>query len=369
MSIARHHAEWLSLVPVSGPFLSLPVLLEAFPQGLDAHDPEHARLIRLAYAEWDESFQGKQVDPSVHDAWIKFVLTKTLEFDDDLLAERMRMMTLHGIGKDAWKRFSAEGSWYYEILAPGYKFNMTDIAASLGIHQLARCDEFHQHRRRCARRYDAGFADMPELTVPHTMSGVEHARHLYVIQLEPDRSPIDRDGMIRELHRAGIGTSVHYMPLHMHPYYRDTFGYRPDDLPTAAAAYRRIISLPIYPSLTDAEVDHVVDTVKRIKEVERGRIKEYADEHKSAQYTEGWQGIWTVPCDVALPSATQNEIDKAAAETLVKNGCIAVGEGANMPSTPEAVEVFQNADVSFAPAKAANAGGVATSALEMCQNS
>jgi len=112
-----------------------------------------------------------------------------------------------------------------------------------------------------------------------------------------------------------------------------------------------------------------LDTVKRIKEVERGRIKEYADEHKSAQYTEGWQGIWTVPCDVALPSATQNEIDKAAAETLVKNSCFAVGEGANMPSTPEAVEVFQDADVSFAPAKAANAGGVATSALEMCQNS
>jgi len=184
--------------------------------------------------------------------------------DDDSTAERMRMMTLHGISKDAWKRFSAEGSWYYEILAPGYKFNMTDIAASLGIHQLARCDEFRQHRRRCARRYDAGFADMPELTVPHTKTGVEHARHLYVIQLEPDRSPITRDGLIRELNRAGIGTSVHYLPLHMHPYYRDTFGYRPDDLPAAASAYRRIISLPIYPSLTDAEVDHVVATVKRI---------------------------------------------------------------------------------------------------------
>ena len=112
-----------------------------------------------------------------------------------------------------------------------------------------------------------------------------------------------------------------------------------------------------------------LDTVQRIKEIERGRIKEYVNEHKSAQYCEGWQGIWTVPCDVALPSATQNEIDKAAAEALVKNGCIAVGEGANMPSTPEAVEVFQSNGVSFGPAKAANAGGVATSALEMAQNS
>ncbi|MEA3368351.1 MAG: NADP-specific glutamate dehydrogenase, partial [Planctomycetota bacterium] len=108
-----------------------------------------------------------------------------------------------------------------------------------------------------------------------------------------------------------------------------------------------------------------LDAVKRIKEVERGRIREYADEHASATYTEGWQGIWTVPCDVALPSATQNEIDDAAAKTLVSNGCIAVGEGANMPSTPEAIKIFQDADVAFGPAKAANAGGVATSALEM----
>ena len=112
-----------------------------------------------------------------------------------------------------------------------------------------------------------------------------------------------------------------------------------------------------------------LDTVKRIKEIERGRIKEYVDEHSSASYTEGWQGIWAVPCDVALPCATQNEIDEKSAQALVNSGCIAVGEGANMPSTPEAVEIFHSNNVSFGPAKAANAGGVATSALEMCQNS
>ena len=112
-----------------------------------------------------------------------------------------------------------------------------------------------------------------------------------------------------------------------------------------------------------------LQTVKRIKEVQRGRIREYVEAHPGAAYTEGWRGIWTVPCDVALPSATQNEIDGEAAQTLVKNGCIAVGEGANMPSTPEAIDAFHDAGVSFAPAKAANAGGVATSALEMCQNS
>jgi glutamate dehydrogenase (NADP+) len=112
-----------------------------------------------------------------------------------------------------------------------------------------------------------------------------------------------------------------------------------------------------------------LETVKQIKEVNRGRIKEYAGEHSSAEYHEGWQGVWSVPCDVALPSATQNEIDGPTAEQLVKNGCVAVGEGANMPSTPEAIKVFQDAGVAFGPAKAANAGGVATSALEMSQNS
>jgi glutamate dehydrogenase (NADP+) len=112
-----------------------------------------------------------------------------------------------------------------------------------------------------------------------------------------------------------------------------------------------------------------LDTVKRLKEVERKRISEYVKAHPSATYKEGCNGIWTVKCDIALPSATQNEIDKAAAEILVKNGCFAVGEGANMPSTPEAVEVFLKNKVLFAPAKAANAGGVATSALEMSQNS
>ena len=112
-----------------------------------------------------------------------------------------------------------------------------------------------------------------------------------------------------------------------------------------------------------------LDTVKRIKEVERGRIKEYAAEHSSAQYNQGSKGIWTVPCKVALPFATQNEIDVESAQSLVKNGCIAVGEGANMPSTPEAIQTFTDSNVSFGPAKAANAGGVVTSALEMCQNS
>ena len=184
--------------------------------------------------------------------------------NDDRLAERMRIMTLHGISKDAWKRFSAEGSWYYEIMAPGYKFNMTDIAASLGIHQLARCDRFWEYRQRCAARYDAGFADVSEVSTPFVELNVQNAWHLYVIQLELQQLQINRNEFIRQLNGAGIGTSVHYTPLHMHPYYRETFGYQPDDLPVTKSTYERIISLPIYPKLSEADLDYIIETVKRI---------------------------------------------------------------------------------------------------------
>jgi dTDP-4-amino-4,6-dideoxygalactose transaminase len=184
--------------------------------------------------------------------------------DRDDLAERMRIMTLHGISKDAWKRFSAEGSWYYEIHAPGYKFNMTDMAASLGIHQLARCEEFSERRNRIAARYDEAFAEIPEVTPVAVEYNIGHARHLYVVLLELPRLTIDRNEFINQLNAAGIGTSVHYMPLHMHPYYRNTFEYEPDDFPVARAAYERMLSLPIYPKMSEADVQHVVGTVEKI---------------------------------------------------------------------------------------------------------
>ena len=189
--------------------------------------------------------------------------------DNDEYADRMRIMSLHGISRDAWKRFSAEGSWYYEILAPGYKFNMTDMAAALGIHQLARRDELWKARNRIAERYDAAMADLPEITTPFVELNVQHSRHLYVIQLELDKLRINRNKFIEELNGAGIGTSVHYTPLHLHPYYRETFGYQPDDLPTATSVYERIISLPIYPGMTDEEIDRVTETVGRIVEAHR----------------------------------------------------------------------------------------------------
>ena len=184
--------------------------------------------------------------------------------NSDDLADRMRIMSLHGISRDAWKRFSAEGSWYYEILAPGYKYNMTDIAASLGVHQLGRCDQFWELRRERVNWYTAGLADVGEVSLPGVIPDVQHAWHLFVIQISPERLRIDRNEFIKRLNAAGIGTSVHYTPLHMHPYYRDKWGYQPGDLPVAQSIYSRIISLPLHPKLSRGDADFVIDTVRQI---------------------------------------------------------------------------------------------------------
>jgi dTDP-4-amino-4,6-dideoxygalactose transaminase len=176
----------------------------------------------------------------------------------------MRIMSLHGISHDAWKRYTAEGSWYYEILYPGYKYNLTDVAAALGIQQLKKCDRFWELRQRCASWYNEGFQDVPEVTVPYVAPQVQHAWHLYVLQLNLERLRISRNAFVERLRQENIGTSVHFIPLHLHPYYRDTFGFRPEDFPQASAVFERIISLPIYPKLTPAEAQRVIDTIRRL---------------------------------------------------------------------------------------------------------
>jgi perosamine synthetase len=176
-------------------------------------------------------------------------------------AERMRIMSLHGISKDAWKRYTAEGSWRYEIIAPGYKYNLTDMAAALGISQLARCEDFLRARLRCKKLYDEGFAAEPAVQTPAERAGIDHAWHLYVIRIDPRQLRIDRDRMIDLLKQRNIGVAVHFIPLHLHPFYRDTYGYAPADFPNASAAFERIISLPLYPSLTDADIADVVGAV------------------------------------------------------------------------------------------------------------
>jgi dTDP-4-amino-4,6-dideoxygalactose transaminase len=193
----------------------------------------------------------------------------TTERDD--FAERLRTRRLHGISRDAWKRYSAEGSWYYEVESAGFKYNMTDLNAALGLHQLAKCDRFHALRRRYAQRYTERLRDLPELILPSVLPDREHAWHLYIVRLRPGALAIDRAGVIEALRAANIGTSVHFIPLHLHPHYRAAFGYRPDDFPRALAAYRGAISLPLYPRMTDEDVEDVVRALRRIVAAHRAR--------------------------------------------------------------------------------------------------
>ena len=180
---------------------------------------------------------------------------------DEALAERCRMMSLHGISKDAWKRYTAEGSWYYEIVTPGFKYNMTDVAAGMGIAQLRKAERMRRRRVEIAARYSEAFSRAAALQVPSEHIDGQHAWHLYMLRLNLSELTIDRNRFVEELRARNIGTSVHFIPLHVHPYYRDRYDYRPEDYPVATQQYLREISLPIYSKMDDQDVDDVVDAV------------------------------------------------------------------------------------------------------------
>jgi UDP-4-amino-4,6-dideoxy-N-acetyl-beta-L-altrosamine transaminase len=184
--------------------------------------------------------------------------------DNDELAEKIRIMSLHGISKDAWKRYSSEGSWYYEILYPGYKYNMTDIQAAIGIHQLKKLEQMQKRRGEIAKKYNEAFTDIPEIINPTVKRHVRHAWHLYPIQVNTDLLRIDRAKFIDALKAENIGTSVHFIPIHLHPYYHDRYGFKRGDFPNAESVYERECSLPIYPKMTDKDVEDVIVAVKKI---------------------------------------------------------------------------------------------------------
>ncbi|HNG81843.1 MAG TPA: DegT/DnrJ/EryC1/StrS family aminotransferase, partial [Burkholderiaceae bacterium] len=163
----------------------------------------------------------------------------------------------------AFDRFTAKvPSWYYEIVAPGFKYNLTDIAAALGIHQLQRAQVFQRRRQLLAERYDAGLADLPIVLPPRPAAGETHAWHLYVIRLTDD-APIGRDALIEALYAAGIGCSVHYIPLHLHPYWRDRYGLKAEDFPKSQLAYERMLSIPLYSRMTEGDVDRVAAALRQ----------------------------------------------------------------------------------------------------------
>lgn len=182
--------------------------------------------------------------------------------EDQALAERMRIMSLHGLSQNAWERYSGSGAWDCNIIAPGYKYNMTDIAAAIGIPQLKRAVEMRQQRENIASRYRDSLADIEEIELPPQSTDRVHSWHLFPIKLHLKRLSIKRNEFIDELKQEGVGCSVHWRPLHLHPYYQETFGWKAEQFPVATEVWERLISLPIFPSMSDEEVQHVIRAIR-----------------------------------------------------------------------------------------------------------
>ncbi|TDI76011.1 MAG: DegT/DnrJ/EryC1/StrS family aminotransferase [Bacteroidetes bacterium] len=195
--------------------------------------------------------------------------------NDAEIAEKLRVLSLHGISKDAWKRYSSQGQWYYEVHQLGYKYNFTDLQAALGIQQLKKLNNFNSIREKYAKIYFEALKDVPELQLPQVyhdyfgglyQDGFKNSWHLFVLMLEPGRLKIDRAQFIEELKTRGVGTSVHFIPLHVQPYYSKKYGYKAGDFPAAETVFSKIISLPLYPKLTLDEMERIISAVKELVE-------------------------------------------------------------------------------------------------------
>lgn len=204
-------------------------------------------------------------------------------------ADKMRIMGLHGISRDAWKRYASDGHWYYEIIEPGFKYNLTDVAAAIGIVQMRKVDVFLRRRNQIANAYNEAFSKLPGVRIPvildyakgrtserQGLDGVDigrrvglddrtiHSWHLYPVRIDEEVIPCGRDAVIEELKHLGVHTSVHFIPLHIHPYYRKKYGYRDMDYPVSFREYRKVLSLPIYPKMTDRDVQRVIDSFSTV---------------------------------------------------------------------------------------------------------
>lgn len=218
-------------------------------------------------------YQGKLVGDLESDAAVfSFYATKTITTGEGgmvvtrnpEIAARCRVMRLHGISRDAFDRYnSTKPAWHYEVVAPGFKYNMTDLAASIGIHQLKKVWEFQKRRQAIAERYDQKLAGLPVTLPPHPDQGDVHAWHLYVLRLQPG-ARMPRDQFIEKMSKMGIGCSVHFIPLHLHPYWRDSYNLKPEDFPNALAVYQSAVSLPLYTKMTDEDQARVIEAIKEI---------------------------------------------------------------------------------------------------------
>jgi dTDP-4-amino-4,6-dideoxygalactose transaminase len=227
------------------------------------------------------SYKGRRIGTISELTAFSFYTTKTITTgeggmvttDDDKYAERIALMRLHGIGRDAWKRYARTGSWFYEVQEAGYKMNLPDLLAAVGVAQLRKADLFWQQRREIAAYYQKELTQIEELELPPGESqGMQHSWHLFILRLRPDLLTITRNEFIEQLKADGVGTSVHFIPLHRHPYYVRQYGCLPKDFPQAEDSYSRCLSLPIFPDLSEAQRKRVVQSVLHVVEKNRKKV-------------------------------------------------------------------------------------------------
>lgn len=251
----------------------LPVHFAGHPCDMDAIEAiarkHNLTIIEDAAHALESVYKGKKIGNLGHLASFSFYANKNittgeggmLTTNDDELADKIRVLRLHGLTKDAWNRFGNTGFKHWELQAPGYKYNMADINAAMGIHQLKKVDRFLELRNRYAALYDAAFRDVNEVETPVTKSYAVAARHIYIIALHLDRLTLTRDQFLDEMQARGIGVAVHYVALHLQSFYRDRYRLQPEDFPVASSYSHRILSLPLYPKMSTADVERVIETV------------------------------------------------------------------------------------------------------------
>jgi dTDP-4-amino-4,6-dideoxygalactose transaminase len=233
----------------------------------------HLKVIEDCAHAIETEYRGKKMGTFGESGCFSFYATKNIVTgeggmvvtDNDSYAEQIRVLRLHGMSKDAWNRYGKSGYKHYEVVCAGYKYNMTDIQAALGIHQLPRIDKYWRRRKEIWGKYNKAFEEDLGIIIPSPVeSNTKHAYHLYTILLDIDRLKITRDWFLNEMANQNIGVGVHYIALHLHPYYQRTFGYKRGDFPNAEWISDRTVSLPLSAKLTDKDVESVIDAVKRI---------------------------------------------------------------------------------------------------------
>jgi perosamine synthetase len=251
----------------------IPVHYAGQPCDLDEiHDLANKHGIRVledAAHALPADYKGKRIGTISDVTCFSFYATKTLSTgeggmictNNEEIAERCKIMRLHGINRDAWKRYTESGSWYYEVVAPGYKYNFTDLQASLGLPQLKKVDAMWDSRKKIAARYTEALKDLDTIQLHTIKPDRDSSWHLFPIRLHLDRLTKNRAQLINELREKNVGVGVHFMPVHQHLYYSETFNISDDDYPVASAAFPRLMSLPIYPGMTDENIDRVINVL------------------------------------------------------------------------------------------------------------